>query len=152
MNKIHEVGEISFKQAFKDFWEGFFDFKGTSTLFGFWWGVIVYIITLTIFNILNGLAIITLFATIGQKKSVVTILFIISIIMKFVILIPLLAAASRRLHDTGIKNVTILFLIVGYIILHFISLIAYTAKFLLFILGIIILIMCCMPRGKFSNK
>lgn len=37
MNKINESGKVTFVQAWKDFWAGYFDFKGISTRAGFWW-------------------------------------------------------------------------------------------------------------------
>ena len=36
MNKVNESGKVTFGQAWKDFWKGYVDFKGTSARAGFW--------------------------------------------------------------------------------------------------------------------
>lgn len=145
------MNEVTFKQAWKNFWRGYFDFKGFSTRTDFWWGLLDYVISLLTFNIINGIVIMIATMTLGTEKIVITSLFIMASIIKFMLLIPLLALAARRFRDIGIKNSIILFLIISYAVLHFAAIISQIATVILFILAIVIAIYCNMPTGKFNK-
>ncbi|MGX5377878.1 DUF805 domain-containing protein [Ligilactobacillus sp. LYQ135] len=150
--KIEKQEQGTFVQGWRDFWEGYFDFRGIATQTDFWWGLLDYIITLLAFNIINGIVIMIAITTLGTEKIVITSLFIIASIIKFILLIPLLALAARRLRDIGIKNSIILFLIISYAVLHFAAIISQIATVILFILAIVIAIYCNMPTGKYSKQ
>ncbi|MGX5377882.1 DUF805 domain-containing protein [Ligilactobacillus sp. LYQ135] len=152
MKVIYKTGEVTFKQAWKDFWKGYFDFKGISTRVGFWWGVLIFAITLLAFNMINGAIIMVILALDKAVYTSLLLVAVISNIAKWVIFIPLLALATRRLRDVGIKKSAILFLIIGYIILCFLVSKSRLFEWLQFILAIVIIVYCNMPTGKYSKS
>lgn len=151
MNKINESGEVTFGQAWKDFWTGYFDFKGASTRAGFWWGMLDYFIINFVWNIINSIVKsynMHVLYSIGLDK---TMIFITGII-HLVLFIPMLSVLVRRLRDTGLKESIIITLIVFYVVLLLIALIVPFITFIGIILIIVFAVLGCMPTGKFNGN
>lgn len=160
MNKINESGKVTFGQAWKDFWKGYVDFKGTSTRAGFWWGALNYFIIYFIWNIINVIVDSynqNILFSIGLDKTMT----VITVAIHLVIIIPLLSVLSRRLRDIGLKEKVIVTLIVLYVALMITLLVSLLLSsvvivrivtFIEIILIIIFAILGCMPTGKFSNS
>lgn len=152
MNKINESGTVTFGQAWKDFWVGYFDFKGTSTRDGFWWGALIYFVCTFIVGFIKEFikGFISGMGMIPDQTVVMTIYYVLLII----ITIPLLAAATRHLRDEGLKNGLIAILLIVYIILQ--VLIQIKLQMLLLalaaIFNIAMIVLLCMPTGKFNKE
>ncbi|MGX5377880.1 DUF805 domain-containing protein [Ligilactobacillus sp. LYQ135] len=151
MNKIHETGEVTFGQALKDFWKGYFDFKGISTRAGFWWGMLGSFIICFGWNIINsivGLYNKTVLFSIGLDKTMI----FITMILNLVLLIPTLAVLVRRFRDVGLKEGVITALMASYIILLFATMIIPVLILLALVLVIVFIVISCMPTGKFNKS
>lgn len=160
MNKVNESGKVTFGQAWKDFWIGYVDFKGTSTRAGFWWGALNYFIIYFIWNIVNVIVDSynqNILFSIGLDKTMT----VITVAIHLIIIIPFLSVLSRRLRDIGLKEKVIVTLIVLYVALMITLLVSLLLSsvvivrivtFIEIILIIIFAILGCMPTGKFSNS
>lgn len=151
MNKVNESGKVTFGQAWKDFWKGYVDFKGTSARAGFWWAMLDYFIINFVWNIINSIVKsynMHVLYSIGLDKTMIFITGIIHLIL----FIPILSVLARRLRDAGLKEGVITALIAIYIILLLASLVVPFVSFAGIILIIIFAILGCMPTGKFSNS
>lgn len=150
MNKINESGKITFGQAVKDFWTGYFDFKGTSTRAGFWWGALIYGVCKFIVGFLRGF-VRGFMASKGMTFNV-TVIDAIYYILLIAITIPILAAAVRHFRDEGLKEGVIVALVIIYIILQVLLNLQPAILWLAFVFNVAMIILLCMPTGKFSNK
>lgn len=151
MNKINESGKITFGQAWKDFWAGYFNFKGTSTRAGFWWGMLDCFIISFVWNIINSIVKLYnmhVLYSIGLDKTMIFVTGIIHLIL----FIPMLSVLSRRLRDAGLKESVITSLIAIYVVLLFTALFISFVSYIGIILIIIFAVLGCMPTGKFSDK
>lgn len=112
MKTIEESGKVSFSQSVKDFFTGYFDFRGRSTRAGFWWSqlciALIYIILFVI------MAVDSSSRSYYDTSTMSTFLGFILIIFSLAIIIPLLSLCVRRLRDIGLKSKTILALYVLY--------------------------------------
>ena len=107
MKRIEESGEISFKQAFVDFWRGLFSFGGRSTRTGYWYGIMTAsVISYGILGLLialNGMV----RKIVGPSGAFMT-LFIISVlvylVVSIIIQIGTWALFFRRMRDVGFKT------------------------------------------------
>lgn len=89
-------------EAYKDYFKRYFDFSGKTSLGGFWWVVLANIIISTVLGFLGFFG-----ATLASVYSLVT-------------LIPGIAIAVRRLHDTNRSGFNLFWLLlplIGWIIL-----------------------------------
>ena len=89
-------------EAYKDYFKRYVDFKGTTTLSGYWWVVLV--------NVIIGF-ILSLLGNVGN---------VITTIYSLAILVPSLAITIRRLRDAcrSVLNILWIFVpIVGWILL-----------------------------------
>lgn len=151
MNKINESGKVTFGQAWKDFWAGYFDFKGTSTRAGFWWGMLDYFIINFVWNIINSLVVSYnnhVLCSIGLDKTMI----FITLVIRLGLFIPMLSVLARRLRDTGLKKGIISALIILYILLALATIIIPFAVFIGIILIIVFAVLGCMPTGKFNKR
>ncbi|MGX5377877.1 DUF805 domain-containing protein [Ligilactobacillus sp. LYQ135] len=144
MNKVNETGKIGFDQAWKDMWKGYFDFKGISTRAGFWWTALFYLIGIFLAGFIGG-SLMGIFSESDIGK-------IIYYILAIMIIIPLLATAARRFRDIGLKEGLIIVLIIAYIILKVLIYINYSLVYFGVIYNIAIIILLCMPTGKFNKE
>lgn len=111
MKRISETGKVSFVQAVKDFYRGYFDFRGRSTRRGYWW-VAIGIIAMTTFSYQeNGYGY-------GYQPSINPFVVFISVVFVLSLIIPMMSLLVRRLRDTGIKSKAILALYVIYYALY----------------------------------
>lgn len=150
MNKINESGKVTFGQAWKDFWKGYVDFKGTSTRAGFWWGALIYGVCNFIVGFLRGF-VRGFIASMGMIPNV-TVINTIYYILLIVITIPILAAAVRHFRDEGLKEGVIVALVIIYIILQVLLNLQPAILWLAFVFNVAMIILLCMPTGKFNNK
>ena len=139
MNKINESGKVTFGQAWKDFWVGYFDFKGTSTRAGFWWGALIYAVC----NFIVGFM-----ASMGMSYNTT----VITAILLIVITIPILAAAARHFRDEGLKDGVIIALVIAYIALQVLLKLQPAVLWLAFIFNVVMIVLLCMPTGKFNKE
>lgn len=134
----------------KDFWTGYFDFKGTSTRAGFWWGALIYGVCNFIVGFLRGF-VREFIASMGMIPNM-TVINAIYYILLIAITIPILAAAVRHFRDEGLKEGVFVALVIIYIILQVLLNLQPAILWLVFVFNVAMIILLCMPTGKFSNK
>lgn len=157
MGRINETGKVEIGQAWKDFWRGSLDFRGNSTRAGFWWGILLSRLTsIAAFAVVRLLMVLFL-ALFSENKFFFY--FCIGMCIAVFVLVLVLAVAeiallTRRLRDTGLKNIIVNTLVIGYILsffgLFFAPLVMMIACILVLTAAFIIL--CCIPTGSFSKK
>lgn len=152
MNKINETGKVTFGQAWKDFWKGYFDFKGITTRAGFWWGALIYGICLFIDDFIKGF-IYGFVSSIGMEANT-TLILEIYYVLYTLITIPILAAAARHFRDEGLNNTVIAILVICYVILQILIKLKCGTVFVLIalIFNIAMIVLLCMPTGNFIGK
>lgn len=111
MKTIEETGKVSFSHSVKDFWQGYFDFRGQSTRAGFWWSQLCIILIYTLLFVILGID--------ASRRSyydapISPLLLFIIIVFSLAIIVPSLALFVRRLRNIGLKSKTILVLFVLY--------------------------------------
>lgn len=111
MKTINESGKVSFSQSVKDFFQGYFDFRGRSTRAGFWWAQLCIVLIYIILFVITGID--------ASKRPyygapISPLLLFIIVIFSLAIIIPSLSLCVRRLRDIGLKSKTILALYVLY--------------------------------------
>ena len=98
MAKIQQRGYVTIGSAFKDFWKGYTDFEGRTTLSGYWW------IQLLIFLYYLVLFIIFFASFIANSIGLMILIGTLSFIGWIVLFIPKLALKFRRLKDVGVNT------------------------------------------------
>lgn len=136
MKRIEESGEISFKQAFVDFWRGLFSFGGRSTRTGFWYGILGLLITL------NGMV-----CKIAGPNGAFMTIFIISVLVYLVafvvIKIGTWALFFRRMRDVGFKTTPlIIWLVISLVPIPLLTI-------LMAIVNIWLIYVASVPSGHF---
>lgn len=120
---IQEVpGQVSFKQAFKDFFRGYFDFKGRSTRAGYWWVNLIFVIVeLGVIGYTFQILLRLISEEIGMNLKPYYYFSIGMIGFLFAILIPALALAVRRYRDAGLtgRGMAVLFILLIALLLAF---------------------------------
>lgn len=111
MKKISQEGKVSFPQAVKDFYQGYFDFTGTTTRAGYWWVILAIFIAYVVLFILTG---IVSSSRSYYESSISPFMVFIILIFSLSLIIPLIALTVRRLRDTGLKSKTILTVYILY--------------------------------------
>lgn len=146
---ILEKGKVTFKQAFKDFWKGYFDFKGRTTRAGYWWAMLAaYLIILVLAFI------VTMCGMLSTKLSGLAVAaFIVIFIMSLAMTIPILMVSFRRWRDAGLSNKGVATLFIIEVLLNVIG-IFYDdfANIALSITGIITFIITLLPTDKLTVK
>ncbi|MBP2100169.1 DUF805 domain-containing protein [Enterococcus rivorum] len=99
MKKISQEGKVSFPQAVKDFYQGYFDFTGNTTRSGYWWVILAIFIAYVVLFILT--------------ISVPLMAFIV-LLFSLSLIVPLITLSVRRIRNTGLKSKTILALYILY--------------------------------------
>lgn len=112
MKKINETEYVTFKQAFKDFWTGYFQFVGKTRRSGYWWTILTNIL---ISYGATRLAI--LIARLGFIETGIMLCLVIYIAVFVVMVIPNLAMLSRRIQDVGYSKVAAIATTVSYVVL-----------------------------------
>ena len=117
----------SFGDAAKRYFQRYAQFRGYASQSEFWWPFLIFHMLIPIGLYILAVAISASAAISGADELPSAVVAIFGLLMLYVaaILIPSLAVMVRRLHDTGQSGLFLLFYFVG--------------------LGIVPLIMCCMP-------
>lgn len=110
MKKISEKGKVSFGQAFKDFFTGYFDFRGRSTRAGYWWAQLA----IGIVYILLCIWMLVSFASYRYDHSPSALPIIILFVYTLGLIVPSFALSVRRLRDTGIRGKAMIAIYVVY--------------------------------------
>lgn len=152
MKRIEESGEISFKQAFVDFWRGLFSFGGRSTRTGFWYGVLMMSLVipwglLGLLVVLNGI-VYGMTGPAGIFWPVLIISFLVYLVVSIIIQIGTWALFFRRMRDVGFKTTPLVIWVV-------ISLAKEAIPFLPVLVGIInlwLIYIVSVPAGHFVKQ
>lgn len=145
MKIVYEEGKVTFTQAWKDYWKGFFDFNGVSTRAGFWWNTLFYIVIIVAISIINLISLEHL-GTLALALNVVIKM------IKPIMLISILAAISRRLKDTGMCYFVIVPLLAIYVAIWYFIRIFMLFRIIGLIWCIIMAIILCLPTGQFGTR
>lgn len=111
MKRIEESGKVSALQSIKDFWLGYFDFRGRSTRAGYWWAQVFIVLIYIILFIITAVS--STNRSYFESAANPFCVFII-ILFSVAVLVPLLSLSVRRLRDVGLKSKTILALYILY--------------------------------------
>ena len=117
----------SFGEAVKRYFQRYAQFRGYASQSEFWWPFLIFHMLIPIGLYILAVSIGASAAISGADELPSAVVAIFGLLMLYVaaIIIPSLAVMVRRLHDTGQSGLFLLFYFVG--------------------LGIVPLIMCCMP-------
>lgn len=80
-------------EAYKNYWKGYADFTGRTSVGGYWWAVLAHVLATFLFSFLVGLA-----GGLGNNQHVVVTF---STTFMLLCITPSLAIAVRRLRDAG---------------------------------------------------
>ncbi|MBC9708829.1 MAG: DUF805 domain-containing protein, partial [Enterococcus sp.] len=110
--RIEQTGKITFRQAIKDFFRGYVDFKGRTTRAGYWWATLALILIAIVTTILLFFGIFSALTDTG------TILWSLPFVI-FVLggIIPSMAMNVRRYRDVGLTGWGTLCLWIVYFLL-----------------------------------
>lgn len=152
MKRIEESGEISFKQAFVDFWRGLFSFGGRSTRTGYWYGILMMSLVipcglLGLLVVLNGI-VYGMTGPAGIFWPVLIISFLVYLVVSIIIQIGTWALFFRRMRDVGFKTTPLVIWVV-------ISLAKEAVPFLPVLVGIIdlwLIYIVSVPAGHFVKQ
>ena len=152
MKRIEESGEISFKQAFVDFWRGLFSFGGRSTRTGFWYGILMMRLIipcglLGLLVVLNGM-VYGMTGPAGIFWPVLVISFLVYSVVLIVIQIGTWALFFRRMRDVGFKTTPLVIWIV-------ISLAKEAIPYLPILVGVVdlwLIYIVSVPSGHFVKQ
>lgn len=109
---ILEEGKVSFSQAVRDFWKGYFDFKGRSTRAGYWWAVLFEWLVLLGLGLLGCLFMLISGMQVYMLIMAGLLFFIAMIIFGFATIIPTFMVQFRRWRDAGLTNAAIIILFI----------------------------------------
>ena len=130
--------KVTFVQGWKSFFRNAFNFNGQANLQMFGWGLLSYVI-------INFIWCLIVKVISGCLQNGSWMLMTISGLVLLGLMIPLLALNVRRLRDTGMKNgLNYTLNIIGFI----------SPMFLIIgtIYKIVLLVLLCMPTGKFQKE
>ena len=129
--------KVTFVQGWKSFFRNAFNFNGRANLQMFGWGLLSYVI-------INFICCLIMSVISGCLPNGSWMLMTISGLVLLGLMIPLLALNFRRLRDTGMKNgLNYTLNIIGFI--SPMSIIGTIYK-------IVLLVLLCMPTGKFQKE
>ena len=129
--------KVTFVQGWKSFFRNAFNFNGRANLQMFGWGLLSYVI-------INFICCLIMSVISGCLPNGSWMLMTISGLVLLGLMIPLLALNVRRLRDTGMKNgLNYTLNIIGFI--SPMSIIGTIYK-------IVLLVLLCMPTGKFQKE
>lgn len=148
---ILEESKVTFLEAVKDYWKGYFDFRGRSKRSGYWWAV------LFIYSVYIILGLITVVCFINDNSSPmagVGMVFLgIIIIFALATIIPGLMLSFRRWRDAGLSNNGILIYFLLLISFGVISTFYETFGNMMLSLGSIIsFVLCVLPSNQLTTN
>ena len=130
--------KVTFVQGWKSFFRNAFNFNGRANLQMFGWGLLSYVI-------INFIWCLIMKVISGCLPNVSGLLIVISRLVLLGLTLPLLALNVRRLRDTGMKNgLNYTLNIIGFISPMF--------PIIGTIYKIVLLVLLCMPTGKFQKE
>lgn len=145
--KIQEkAGNVSFAQAFKDFFKGYADFKGHSTRGGFWWVQLQAFLFGIAFGIILGVA------SACASDTLVGAIGLIFGLALIAIIIPSIALAFRRLRDVGFSTAGILTILIAYIVLAILGEAVKFFSWLAIALSILMWVCYVLPGNMLKGK
>ena len=130
--------KVTFVQGWKSFFRNAFNFSGRANLQMFGWGLLSYVI-------INFIWCLIMRVISGCLPNASWLLMVISGLVLLGLMIPLLALNVRRLSDTGMKNG------LNYT-LNIIGFISPVVSIIGMIYKIVLLVLLCMPTGKFQKE
>ena len=120
--------KISFRQAIKDYFQGYFDIKGTTTRAGFWKAVlfmalVAVVLVVALFFVMIQLWIEASRSGGGDTNPItIAILIILFYGVPLAMLIPMFTMGIRRFRDAGINQKVSITFVVGLIIVLVVNL------------------------------
>lgn len=126
---------VSFKQAFKNYWIKYFDFKGCAQRSEFWW--------MWLFNM--GVSLLVYLIGIGISKQLAGGL---NIAWSVATLIPGLSLLVRRLHDVAFSG----WWVVLFVLLMALATVSPVFAIMLFFMSIFLLVLLLLPSKFDKNK
>lgn len=147
---ILEKRKVTFLEAVKDFWKGYFDFRGRSKRSGYWWAILfIYLVY----------AILITLGDIGFKsKSVIAngfggVAILIWLIFALATIIPKLMLSFRRWRDVGLTGKCILLYFIMIVSAGVISS-SYTrfGNMLLSLFSILSFVLYLLPSNQLTTK
>ena len=130
--------KVTFVQGWKSFFRNALNFNGRANLQMFGWGLLSYVI-------INFIWCLIMKVISGCLPNVSGLLIVISRLVLLGLTLPLLALNVRRLRDTGMKNgLNYTLNIIGFISPMF--------PIIGTIYKIVLLVLLCMPTGKFQKE
>ncbi|KRN32983.1 DUF805 domain-containing protein [Lactobacillus selangorensis] len=104
MKEINEIpGQVSFRQAFKDYWRGYAEFKGRSTRAGYWWmQLVLLILRLLVFGLFALGFVALLSSKHGDALFIASI--VVTLILWLALFLPTLTLQIRRYRDAGLRG------------------------------------------------
>lgn len=112
MNKINEIGHVSLLSAWRDFFKGYFDFKGITTRAGYWWSFLLQMVIVFIGDLFVANAYSMSFAA-GSDAPIVKIMTAVGVVIVVIVILPIITLIVRRFHDVGLKPLSIIILLVA---------------------------------------
>lgn len=113
---ICEKGSVSFKEAIRDFFKGYVDFKGRSTRAGYWWLVLsVWLVELLLaFGLFAALEFIP--TSVSYVPAVfASICVTLLAVVWLATLIPFIALFVRRMRDVGLTTASMIIAVLIYL-------------------------------------
>ncbi len=131
--RIEQTGKITFRQAIKDFFRGYVDFKGRTTRAGYWWATLALIL-------------ITIVTTIMAIYGAFVSSFLVAPFFIFSIggFIPSIAMNVRRYRDVGLTGWGTLCLWIVYLLF------SYRFTFVTSIINIFMLLLTIFPTDMLT--
>ncbi len=142
---------VSFGRAVANFFKKYFKFGGVATRAEYWWATLFVFLTLLVVMILAVLV-----QPYNMLLAAVIALF--WLLFCTIIVVPMWAVASRRLHDAGfsakILLISLLFFIYSILVPAYVvpgTWVVWAIDWLSFIWGVIMIILFVMPSKKQNN-
>lgn len=171
MGKINEIpGQVSFGQAFKDFFIGYIDFKGRTTRAGYWWmqliltilsvipiAFFIYLAIGSAMSISGGADSVDVIAS-TFKYSLIPIL--IMGIIWLGLFLPSFAMEVRRFRDAGLRGRGFLVLLLVSIASSYTEVMSVIQQhtgsaiftFLSYVIGLLLFVLTVLPSNAITTK
>ncbi|MCP8857944.1 DUF805 domain-containing protein [Latilactobacillus fuchuensis] len=97
--------KVTFKQALRDYFKGYFDFVGQTTRSGYWWVMLILLIIWFIpFFYLMGRLVMAMMLKMSLPQTSSIGLLLIFAVLTIALVIPTLAMSMRRYRDVGLNG------------------------------------------------
>ncbi|MFP7242430.1 DUF805 domain-containing protein [Pediococcus pentosaceus] len=113
--RIEEIGYTPLKEAVKDFWLGYIDFKGRSTRSGYIGGLLGMLL-------LNSLPVLCVYVAMLNTSEPNLVLLglglLLGLFLSLALLLPSLALTIRRMRDIGLSKIGIIAVLILYVLVN----------------------------------